>query len=165
MEKMKHRGYLKIGVIFCCLLGLSYPALSDYGKKIPTVTFLVKKYYNLELSINNSFSYENNAEVNSFLAADFEVRNAEAPNHPIPRAAWLAANAIVKEKATITQMAVRELGEIRIVSFILISEKNPDKKYFVVDIWKSKDMHDQLMARYISTESKKMPVVPASKAI
>lgn len=120
------------------------------SKSIQTVTLLVKKYGDLEKALQAAILQNDMKKINTLLAPDFEERKVDNPNSPIPKEDWI--NLKLKESNlqsyNIQQIAVRELGNILIVSYLLVSDKN--NAIFVVDVWKRELENSKLMARYSS---------------
>src|ERR1700730_5823515 len=102
-------------------------------KFIPTVTLLVKKYNDMENMLQDAFIRKDTKKIDSFVAPDFEERKANNPNSPIPRKEWIALKVSQKtDNRVIRQMAVRELGNIHIVSYLSV-EPNNNSSGFIVD--------------------------------
>jgi hypothetical protein len=93
------------------------------------------------------------------LAPEFEARTAESLD-AIAAAAWLDAQLRTRPTATVVRdLAVRELGELAIVSFFLdraAARGTATSTLYVVDLWRQAD--DRLVARY---EARPAHAVPA----
>lgn len=117
---------------------------------IPMVTLLVKKYGDLEKSLQIAILQSDFKQINAYLSPDFEERNGDNPNSPVPKEIWIQSEIKKenKEKHFIQQMAVRELDNIFIVSFLSVSRSTLNKDAFIVDVWKRIGIRSELMARY-----------------
>ena len=123
----------------------------------PTVTRLVQLFTRLETEWMDASRRKDQAALEGFLADDYELRSAARPGQPIPRGDWLqgALNRENLHSFTIGQMAVRELGDVALVSFVYHREidlggKNRTADLFVVDAWLQKDGAWKVKARYAS---------------
>lgn len=120
-------------------------------KRIGTVTLFVKKYGDMEMQLDDALATNNTNVIQKLLAKNFEERKSINPNSPIPKEDWI--NAKIKLASDnyrqIQQMAVRELDNVYIVSYLAIM-KNASQPTMVVDIWKNSGpgTDSQLMARY-----------------
>ena len=116
---------------------------------VPTVTLLVKKYYDMENILQAALMQKDTKKIDSLLAPDFEERKANNPNSPVPRKDWIALKLKHKDENNhvIRQMAVRELGNNYIVSYLSVTSNN-DSSMFIVDVWKKSANSNVLMARY-----------------
>jgi hypothetical protein len=135
--------------IFCMMyLPIAFSANDNY---IPLLTILVKKYYAQETQLMQAINEKNMKYIEMTLADNFEERKGNHPINPIPRDLWISQQyEIANNKLSPRQMAVRELGDLMIVSFVLISTQEQTPKSFIVDIWKEKNNTSLLMARYTS---------------
>jgi hypothetical protein len=82
------------------------------------------------------------------LAPDFELRNAARPGVPLPRAEFIERMQVRQAPAArIEQMAVHDLGETAVVSFVAHpgSESAP---VFLVDVWSRTGGNWRLLVRY-----------------
>ena len=92
------------------------------------------------------------------LAPEFEVRTAESLD-AIAAPAWLDAQLRARPTSTVVRdLAVRELGDLAIVSFFLDGAaergRGPSTLY-VVDVWRQGD--DRLVARYEARPARPVP--------
>jgi hypothetical protein len=115
---------------------------------IPTVTLLVKKYSDLEKTLQNSILQGDKKTIDHLLDASFEERKADNPNSPIPREEWITFKMKQKNSGTISQMAVREFGDIFIVSYLFTQDNH---SMLIVDVWKKINDTSVLMVRYSSS--------------
>lgn len=144
---------IKCIIALCVLLLIhSYTFADSLRKSTPilTVTFLVKKYGELEIQLDNALIKKNTEVIQQLLANNFEERKSSNPISPIPRESWINSNLkkTAKNPLTIRQMAVRELGNIHVASYLAIKDSTST---FIVDIWKSENNKSQLLARYSSS--------------
>jgi len=118
---------------------------------IPTVTLLVKKYGDLEKSLQEAILQADVKKINTYLSTDFEERKGVDPNSPIPRETWIQT---IKNGSKINrimqQIAVRDLGNILIVSYLSVMPNKNDENIFIVDAWKIEGEKSELMVRYSS---------------
>lgn len=131
---------IKMIVLATCVF--FYTVASAAIHRIPTVTLLVKNYSELENQLQDALQKRDSIKIESLLAGDFEERNGKNPNRPIPRKEWIKQH---HPKVNLKEMAVRGLGQIRIVSFLETVDKK-NKTIFIVDVWKN----NELLARYSS---------------
>jgi Domain of unknown function (DUF4440) len=112
--------------------------------RIPTVSRLVQVFSRLELELTDAASRGDAAVLDRLVADDFETRSARAPGVPTPRAEWLAAARDTAPHAP-SEMAVRALGDVAIVSFRMgpVAEAR-----FVVDVWTQTARGWRVVARY-----------------
>lgn len=140
---------LNLSVIFyLTCLPMTFSATNN---PIPLLTILVKKYYEQEMQLLQAIDEKNSKYIEKTLADDFEVRKSNHPGNPISRDLWVSNQSKAPtNQASLQQIAVRELGDLRIVSFILTSVQRQVPESFIVDIWQEKNNTPLLMARYTS---------------
>jgi ketosteroid isomerase-like protein len=121
----------------------------------PTVTRLVQMFTGLETEWMDAARRRDKAALERFLADDYELRISSLPGEPIPREEWLQAamNRYNLRSFTIGQMAVRELGDAALVSFLYSQEADVEGRdrsgdFFVIDAWVQKDGVWKVKARY-----------------
>lgn len=152
---MKHALKSLMLGLFASFISIQSDA-SENTLRIPTVTILVKQYADLENNLQQAILNNNKKALNEMLANDFEERDGSNPNNPIPKEMWI--NKMLSQQHSMyrmEQIAVRDFGNIRMISFLLIP-KQPNKQIdnkglFIVDVWQNTDEHNQLLIRY-STE-------------
>jgi hypothetical protein len=134
------------------------------GGRVPTVTRLVRLFDGLENEAWDAVHQKDRAALERFLADDFEVRRAASPGVPVPRAEWLgdALGSRDLPSFRLTQMAVRELGEVALVSFLLQEEPEAQGQArrggsFIVDAWIKMDGGWRLKARYTAPARTRPP--------
>jgi ketosteroid isomerase-like protein len=152
---------MKLSVPLLCLISLSWEAPPVGAQAAPAggpiVTRLVQLFTRLETEWMDAARRKDRAALEGFLADDYELRSAARPGQPIPRADWLQG-ALSRENLhsfAIGQMAVRELGDVALVSFVYHREidlggKDRTADLFVVDAWVQKDGVWKVKARYAS---------------
>ncbi len=128
--------------------------------RILTPTRSVTKYTALEKNLFQALQENNRAGVENILTEDFEAWSAEK-NPPTPRAEWVETFAGNLKSFRIHNMAVREFGDVAVVSFLLertgmANGKAMSPVLFVVDVWQQKG--DKLAVRYASS-----PANPAAQ--
>lgn len=82
------------------------------------------------------------------LAPNFEVRNGSHPITSVPKQEWITANFKHENNQVPREMAVREFGDIHVVSYLYAAKDQPNGE-FIVDVWKNENGNSKLMARYI----------------
>ncbi len=118
------------------------------GAPIGLVTRLVVVYSRFE----NELAGGDRTKLEKLLAPDFEeLAVAMAPNAPepdirhIPREAWIKAAIEGAARASISQMAVHDHGDIRIASYVAFAD---GKQSYIVDVWKGAEAEPRLATRY-----------------
>jgi len=151
---------MSIAVALCA--GVSAQPAPQTGR-IPTVTRLVKIFYELETELQTQARSADPAALEQSLDPSFEMRVGTSPGLPIPRDEWIRqARSAAAANRSIDQMAVHDLGAYAIVSF---REVDPNAKSasqrFVVDCWKRDGDSWKLAIRYVSdlpvTSEKRTP--------
>jgi len=161
------RWRLVVAVALC----LSPPAWSDTppsGRGIITVTRYVKLFTDLEERMMDAVRTHDREAALKWLADDFEERTAAQPGRPVPRADWWETAHRSGAPDRIEGMAVHDMGEIAIASFLMIwngaagasaepvqpqrpqSERPGQKRAYVVDVWKRAGGTWKLAIRYTS---------------
>ena len=128
--------------------------------RIPTVTRLVKQFFELERTLNEKLAANETAALDTLIDADFEARSAVNPGTPIPRTEWLRAASGQPERPRIDQMAVHDFGNIAIVSFTQSGRPKAatrDASRMIVDCWKRSGERWLLVVRYESTATATRP--------
>lgn len=133
---------------------IALPAFAQPGApagRIPTVTRLVKIFFELETTLANDASAGDKAALERTLDPAFELRDGSVPGTPVPRADWIGgARSAQPRVGRIEQMAVHDLGTAALVSFRSVDESKPGKARFVVDYWKRDGERWTLAIRYSS---------------
>jgi hypothetical protein len=117
------------------------------ASRVPTVSRLVVLFSRLETEWMEAARRGDGPTLDRLVADDFEVRRAEAPAAPTPRAEWLTATRGAAVPA-VSQMAVRALGDVAVVSFRGVGDSG--SAAFVVDLWLQRGGDWQIAARYES---------------
>jgi hypothetical protein len=87
--------------------------------------------------------------VQGLLSEDFELRAGPAPGVPTPRDAWLRRQLGDRQVTySIEQMAVHDLGNIAVVSFL--GRRKAGGNLFFVDVWVSAPDAWKLSVRYVA---------------
>jgi hypothetical protein len=164
---MQNRGI----VLLVCALCIGSPSgwAADEAtpeSRIPTVTRWVKLFTELESSLAASIKAGDEAGLQKLLADDFELRTGSMPASPTPRAEWIRSLLLRHDVAySIEQMAVHDLGNHAVVSFVEKSASGSEAKVapniFVVDVWKRSGNDWKLAIRYASATSRDL-VVPGA---
>ena len=144
------------------------PALaqSDAATRIPTVTRLVKQFYELETTLDAKLMARDVAALDLLLDANFEVRRAALPGVPIPRDEWLRSAVGVASPPQVDQLAVHDFGVAAVVSFRQVDaarKRAPrsTKERMIVDCWTRSGDRWLLTVRY---EGADRPASPAPRA-
>jgi hypothetical protein len=129
-------------------LAAAAPVFAQPSGRIPTVTRLVKIFSQLETRLVDSAHVQDTAVLDTMLAADFEMRIADAPGTPVPRDEWIRlARASGETQPRLSQMAVHDFGDLATVSFAEAAAKPPR---FIVDVWTRDGDAWKLAVRYQS---------------
>ncbi len=135
------------------------------ASRIPTVTRTVKIFTELESAISSGVQRRDAAALQKMLSEDFELRVGALPGNPTPRAQWI--DGVLSEPfapTRIEQMAVHDLGNIAVVSFLasaaVAGKHDPGKDVFVVDVWKRAADTWQLAIRYASAAGGRPVAIP-----
>jgi hypothetical protein len=131
---------------------------------VPTVSRLVLQFTERETHLAERLAARDAAGAGNSLTDDFELRASNQPGRPIPRAEWLAQSTqSAGVGSRITQMAVHDLGETAVVSFMQGADTTPG--LFVVDVWRRAGNDWKLAVRYASPIAGNVPIpgVPAAE--
>jgi ketosteroid isomerase-like protein len=137
---------------------------------IPTVTRLVKVFAELEGELERAAETGDTAAIAAMLTDDFELRAGPAPGNPTSRADWIAAaHGRTARAAQVEQLAVHDLGDVAIASFLQRSRDTARPggsvgDLFVVDVWKHAGSGWKLAIRYIGPAGGKELVIPGAAA-
>ncbi|MHB8493171.1 MAG: nuclear transport factor 2 family protein [Casimicrobiaceae bacterium] len=134
--------------------------------RIPTVTRLVKVFYDLESRLVSNLVARNATAIDQALEPDFEMRAGSMPGTPVPRADWMRQEQANPSEAAIDQMAVHDFGSVAIVSFRLSPAATPasgaNQGLFIVDCWKRDGNGWKLATRYLSNAAAPASAIPVS---
>ena len=117
---------------------------------VPTVSRLVLVFSGLESEWMEAARRADAAALDRLMTEDFEARGAATPGAPTPRGEWLAAARGIPE-AHLSQMAVRALGDVAVVSFRTSTAAG--RTAFCVDVWVQNGGGWRVAARYESAAS------------
>jgi len=166
---MQSRGVLLL-VSALCIASPSGQAADEATpeSRIPTVTRWVKLFTELENNLAASVKAGDEAALQRLLADDFELRTGSMPASPTPRAEWIRSSLLRRDVVySIEQMAVHDLGNHAVVSFVERSASGSETKaapnIFVVDVWKRSGNDWKLAIRYASAASRDV-VTPGASA-
>jgi len=117
-----------------------------------------------EVQLADRLAARDAAGAGSLVADDFELRASNQPGRPIARAEWLAQSMhSTGAESRITQMAVHDMGDSAVVSFM----QGPDTgaSLFVVDVWRRDGSDWKLAVRYAAPIAGNVPIpgVPAAE--
>ncbi|HMA30472.1 MAG TPA: nuclear transport factor 2 family protein [Casimicrobiaceae bacterium] len=134
--------------------------------RIPTVTRLVKVFYDLESRLVANLVARDAKAIDQALDPDFELRAGSVPGTPVPRADWIRQAQVNPSQASIDQMAVHDFGSVAVVSFRLVPAATPvaaaAQALFIVDCWKRDGDGWKLATRYLSNAAAPASAIPAS---
>jgi len=135
--------------------------------RVPTVSRLVMQFTEREMQLDQRIRSRDSAGAGNLLTDDFELRASNLPGRPVPRADWLAQSLQSPgPESRITQMAVHDLGETAVVSFMQGSDTGGS--LFVVDVWRRAGSDWKLAVRYAAPIEGNVPipgVPPAERTI
>jgi hypothetical protein len=133
----------------CALAHAQSAPRSASPGRIATTTRLVALFSGQERELNLALQQKDAATLDRLLSPDFQVWTPEPPGHPIPREDWVQQNAGGSfGGARLTQMAVRDLGNSHVVSFVMSRASGAS---FVVDVWQDAGNGTwKLTDRYVS---------------
>lgn len=124
-------------------------ALAQATGRVQTMTRQVMQFMELESRSIDAQGSRDAKTLQSLLADDFELRVAQRPGNPLPRADWLKAQADLQAApASIEQMAVHDLGSVANVSYLMRPEGGVP--LFMVDTWVRDGDGWRLKVRYAS---------------
>lgn len=129
------------------------------GGRTVTPTRTVVKYTALEENLFQALQDNNAAGLDKILADNFEAWAAEKLP-PTPRADWMKMFLGNLKTFRVRNMAVREFGDVAVVSFLLertgdVNGKPLSPVLFIVDVWKLSG--DKLAVRYASAPADPAP--------
>ncbi len=147
---------------------IAYPAAAQPVQppgRIPTVTRLVKIFYELETGLAANLAAHDAKAIDRTLDRDFELRAGAMPGTPVPRADWMRQALSASAAGSIDQMAVHDFGSVAIVSFRQVPAAPPasvTQGLFVVDCWKRDGDGWKLATRYLSNAAAPASAMPPS---
>jgi hypothetical protein len=130
--------------------------------RIVTTTRLVAQFSELEREWLKALASRDQTVLDGLMGEDFQEWNPQSSD-PVPREDWLRARlGAVGSEARIQQMAVRDLGSVALVSFLLSAQAG---QWFVVDVWQRQGEQWQVTDRYASPVAGgvRVPVLPSGK--
>ena len=141
--------------------------------RVVTVSRLVKIFLDQESRLLDALEKRDRAALEALLGDNFEMRLGAKPGMPIPRAEWLdaalAANAPDVSAYLVEQMAVHEMGNLAIASFLLqaadLAKKGAPPSVFVVDTWEPVGDSWRLRVRYAAPVAGKPPRISGEAVI
>jgi uncharacterized protein DUF4440 len=143
-------------LVFACLL-TPKAAVAVAPAQGPTVTRLVQVFTGLETEWMQAVQKKDQATLERLLLDDFELRAADAPGVPVPRADWIrdALGAAAVRSFDLRQMAVRALADTAVVSFVChvdtgTTAPQSTGDILVVDIWLQRQGEWKAAARYLA---------------
>jgi hypothetical protein len=160
-------GRLRVGVIIgLCATALVSPVQGQAVRTqipIPVATRLVQLYSEYEQRLADAIHRKDTGEIDGLVASDFELRTADNIGVPTPRAEWIAQS--LKERPapiSISQMAVHDYGNIRIVSFVMkrTAGTRRDRGIAVIDVWMQSGENSVLKIRYAAVQRRQSIRVP-----
>jgi hypothetical protein len=158
-------GRLRVGVMVAlCATALASPVQGQAVRtQVPIATRLVQLYSEYEQRLADAIHRKDSGEIDRLIASDFELRSANNIGVPTPRAEWIAQS--LKERSApilISQMAVHDYGNIRIVSFVMkrTAGTRRDRGIAVVDVWVQSGENSILKVRYAAVQGRQSIQVP-----
>ena len=124
------------------------------GAPAAMATRSVSHYLDLERALADALHERRRDAVQQMLAPDFEVRSAAALD-AVPAADWLAEQLRAAPAVRVRDLAVREFGDVAVVSF-WVDAAGPGARrspLYVIDVWQQ----GKLAARYLSEPAHALP--------
>jgi ketosteroid isomerase-like protein len=159
---------MKCSVLARCAIAIPLLASAEpppSPQRVPTVTRLVQLFSGLENDWMEAVRRRDEAAVARVLGDSFEMRSALAPSDPVPAGDWVrnAVHEFHLRSFRISEMAVRELGTVAVVSFRLAQEgdlggKAESAEFFVADVWVRQDGAWKVAARYSAAPDRHRPL-------
>ena len=128
--------------------------------RIPTVSRLVVMFTEQEMRLAERINARDAVGLSALLTDDFELRAGARPGQPVPRADWIGQS--MKSPAstgTPTEMAVHDLGDAALVSF-LQPYGRAKAGIFVVDLWRLVGDEWKLAVRYAAPAGSSNAAIP-----
>ncbi|KPF67457.1 hypothetical protein IP84_12995 [beta proteobacterium AAP99] len=140
-----------VALLLALVLWASAPWAAAQGApgRVPLATRLVKLMSEQVAALDAAAERRDAAALDALLAPQFEERSSAQPGTPLPRDAWMAQTQ-GRAARGVTQMAVREAGELAIASYLATTATGAGTAQFVVDVWRRTDSGWQLLNRYVS---------------
>jgi hypothetical protein len=148
-------------VLFALTLATSaqsrLPPGVDGGTGGPMATRSVAHYLELELALAGALQERRRDALMPMLAPDFETRSAQALEAVVGVEGLVAQVLPGSVAPRVRDLAVRELGDVAVVSFLLDrTALSPHSTLYVIDVWQQQT--DKLVARYISEPVRPLPM-------
>ncbi len=121
----------------------------------PVLTRLVQVYSDAEQRLAAAINRKDISEIGQLVADDFELRSAANIGTPVARADWIAQSFKEAPRSiSITQMAVQDYGNVRVVSFTMTPTGTPrgGASFAVVDVWTQTGERSVLRVRYAAAQ-------------
>jgi hypothetical protein len=128
----------------------------DSGTGGAMATRSVTHYLELERALAEALQERRPEAVMPMLAPDFETRSAQALD-AVAGVEGLVAHVLPGRAAPrVRDLAVRELGDVAVVSFLLDRPApSPHSTLYVIDVWQQQA--GKLAARYVSEPARPLP--------
>jgi len=158
-------GVRAAGVVCALVLSATSALAADEApSRVPTVTRLVKLFMEREDALSAAMSRGDTAALSQTLADDFELRTGARAASPTPRADFVAnAQRMHAPARPAERMAVHELGDLAVVSFVQGGDART--ALFVVDVWRQQAGDWKLAVRYASPAGSPDFVIPGAGAV
>jgi hypothetical protein len=118
------------------------------------MTRFMKVFMEQETQLMQAVHDKNTAQLEKLLDTSFEMRTAQRAGVPVPRAEWMkSAVEHASGDYALSQMAVQEIGNLAIASFVLsptAASKGTTSAAFIVDTWVPEGEGWKLRVRYAS---------------
>jgi len=126
------------------------------GAPAAMATRSVSHYLELERALADALHARRRDAAQQMLAADFEARSAEALD-AVPAADWLREQLRSAPAMQVRDLAVREFGDVAVVSFWADIASNGARRapLYVIDVWQQPQA--RLAARYVSQPVHALP--------
>ncbi len=142
---------LLLGFLFSGF-AIASPTPTPAPGRVALLTRPMAEFYHHEGTLSRAFQQGQVQQGEALLAPNFEVRIANDPGNPIPRAQWV--HWMLRQhptENTIDGMAVHDYGNVAIVSFHqheVTGSSHAARDRFIVDVWMKQANRWLLSVRY-----------------
>lgn len=159
-----------LGKTVALVIALVACSFAQAPGRISTMTRPMAIFSEMESRLDDALQKKDSKALGQFLSDEFQVWTPAGNGDPIPREDWLKKQArCTARPAQVRNMAVREVGDANIVSFVEVRDSTCGANttrgaQFIVDVWQKKGDSWQLTDRYASpTKAPAGPRRPTGK--